>query len=473
MKLLAVKLPKVSRGEPPGPNIGKNTMLHAPTTDHQAETASHRSQQLSPPDGVSAYSPRRWADWTSLNGLSGVNSSAIPAAEILQASPLSNLQQTYGNQALLRVLRRPARASSGIQSSGKLQPQFTISQTHAPIIQRRILIGSGRTSALMTDRDYYAFVQSVINRTLNVGGNPLHRDLVFRSPALTARILKLMHIDPQEFHFASEGELLDELFRRIDLIRHLLGQVSPTAEPDWVEVQLPRGPSYLRREVYAAFLRMQQAAQGAGHNLQICSATRTFAYQLGIWSRKMNFETGQDPFGQFEPTRPPVSTRCAGILTDADRALPEWNTGNDRHRSCWFALTTGERAAEILKTFAAPGTSRHHWGTEIDLNSLTPREWEQSPLQETYTWLVNNAHRFGFYQPYTARPTRGNRGYTEEKWHWSYMPIAQPLLSEYQRLLFDPDVFRAALAGQNVEAIDDIVSHYQEYVEAVASPPSP
>lgn len=76
-----------------------------------------------------------------------------------------------------------------------------------------------------------------------------------------------------------------------------------------------------------------------------------------------------------------------------------------------------------------PGTSRHHWGTDIDLNDLTNEAFSKGGRHEkVYHWLVKNALKFGFGQPYTAgRAT----GYHEERWHWSYLPLSQPFLKKF------------------------------------------
>ena len=64
-----------------------------------------------------------------------------------------------------------------------------------------------------------------------------------------------------------------------------------------------------------------------------------------------------------------------------------------------------------------PGsTSRHHWGTEIDIHSLKNGDFADGEGLKIYEWLTTHAEDYGFYQPYTAE-----QGYEEEeKWHWSY-----------------------------------------------------
>lgn len=90
-----------------------------------------------------------------------------------------------------------------------------------------------------------------------------------------------------------------------------------------------------------------------------------------------------------------------------------------------------KRAAWILKYSSMPGTSRHHWGTEVDLNVLNNAYFESGEGKALYGWMKANAGRFGFCQPYTA----GRKGgYSEEKWHWSYRPLASIFLERWNAL---------------------------------------
>ncbi len=86
----------------------------------------------------------------------------------------------------------------------------------------------------------------------------------------------------------------------------------------------------------------------------------------------------------------------------------------------------------ILEFSSAPGTSRHHWGTDFDLNALENSYFEKGGKgEEIYNWLILNAKRFGFCQPYNNRSLRNNKGYMEEKWHWSYAPISNQLQKQW------------------------------------------
>lgn len=123
----------------------------------------------------------------------------------------------------------------------------------------------------------------------------------------------------------------------------------------------------------------------------------------------------------------------------------------NQQKSIWEAKYSGQRKMRetvkgktpeeivdlILEFSSAPGTSRHHWGTDLDLNALENSYFEKGGKGfEIYSWLSANAKRFGFCQPYNAKSLRNNKGYEEEKWHWSYKPISSSLrkmwISEYQ-----------------------------------------
>lgn len=50
-----------------------------------------------------------------------------------------------------------------------------------------------------------------------------------------------------------------------------------------------------------------------------------------------------------------------------------------------------------------PTTSRHHWGTDMDINSVEPEYFESGQGLLEYNWLKANAHKFGFCQPYSPK----------------------------------------------------------------------
>ncbi|MEO5582547.1 MAG: M15 family metallopeptidase, partial [Saprospiraceae bacterium] len=114
-----------------------------------------------------------------------------------------------------------------------------------------------------------------------------------------------------------------------------------------------------------------------------------------------------------------------------------------------------KRAQKILEYSSMPSTSRHHWGTDMDLNALNNEYFTTGEGRKIYDWLNRHAAEFGFCQPYTAgRPV----GYNEEKWHWSHMPVSKPLTDFCQSKMFN-DKITGFLGSQTAISID-IVKKY-------------
>lgn len=152
---------------------------------------------------------------------------------------------------------------------------------------------------------------------------------------------------------------------------------------------------YLRIPAARALDKMIKAASKDGIRLRVVSATRSFNEQKAIWERKWN-GTNSGPM-RYDTIGDPV------------------------HKA--LAITTFS---------SMPGTSRHHWGTDIDLNSVEPKAFEKGAGLKTYQWLSRNASKFGFCQVYKGK-ANGRTGYQDEAWHWSYLPLARPFLDQYLR----------------------------------------
>jgi LAS superfamily LD-carboxypeptidase LdcB len=178
----------------------------------------------------------------------------------------------------------------------------------------------------------------------------------------------------------------------IDLT-YIMGQFDPAKDQHFVKIDeqyADRPGLYLHKETYDAFIKMYEAASKAGLKLEIKSATRNFDYQKGIWERKWK-----------------GVTKLEGNID----ASSYYKKGD-------------ERALAILRYSSMPGTSRHHWGTDIDINAFTNSYFESGKGKTEYDWLRANAANYGFCQPYTPKGPDRPHGYEEEKWHWSYLPIA-------------------------------------------------
>lgn len=189
-------------------------------------------------------------------------------------------------------------------------------------------------------------------------------------------------------------------------LKYLMGKFTPEQDGNFVAIQpvhADQAGRYIRKEAYDAFIKMYQAAMADGIHLQIKSATRNFDYQKGIWERKWTGET-------------------------------KLSTGEDA--SIAYTAST-DRATNILKYSSMPGTSRHHWGTDIDLNNFNNAWFESGEGLKLFNWLEDHAHAYGYCRPYTAKDNQRPDGYNEEKWHWSYMPISQNLTDLAEAFLED------------------------------------
>jgi LAS superfamily LD-carboxypeptidase LdcB len=210
-------------------------------------------------------------------------------------------------------------------------------------------------------------------------------------------------------------------------INYIMGHFDPATHPDFVKIPASladREGMYLRKDALKDFIRMHNAARTEGIELQIRSATRNFDYQKGIWERKWTGET---------------------ILSDGVNASTDIDDGK-------------ERALKILEYSSMPGTSRHHWGTDIDLNSFSNDWFGKGEGLKLYNWMLAHAAQYGYCQPYTAKGELRPDGYNEEKWHWSYTPIAQQLLNEAQDNLAN-EMIKGFLGSEEAVNID-VVNKY-------------
>ena len=195
-----------------------------------------------------------------------------------------------------------------------------------------------------------------------------------------------------------------------------------------------------------AFLAMREAAAREGLALTALSAFRDFEAQLSIWNRK------------FRGERP---------LLAADGSVRDHAT-----------LSESELVDAILEWSALPGTSRHHWGTDIDVFDaaalpegyrvqLVPSEYAADGVFARLSgWLDQNLHRFGFFRPYDA--ARG--GVQPEPWHLSYAPVSRIALAQLTPELVGRAVRETQILGRDVilARLDRV---FERYVRNVAAAP--
>lgn len=192
-------------------------------------------------------------------------------------------------------------------------------------------------------------------------------------------------------------------------IDFLMGKFDPSKHKRFVRIEdkyTNKQNVYLDKSAYKSFLKMYESAYKDGFKLLIVSATRPFEYQKRIWERN---------WAKRENIIDPV-----------------------------------ERALDILKFSSMPGTSRHHWGTEIDLNVLENSYYDTGEGKKIFDWMNENANRFNYYRAYTeGRPY----GYQEEKWHWSYKPVSK-VYTRYAEENMKDDLIKGFSGAETAKKIE-------------------
>ncbi|UZJ46158.1 M15 family metallopeptidase [Marinimicrobium sp. C6131] len=165
----------------------------------------------------------------------------------------------------------------------------------------------------------------------------------------------------------------------------------------------PWGTGLIHRDLYQPLNVLVEAADRAGFRVRLASGYRGFDRQRRIWDAKAS---GARP-----------------VLDERGEPL---NIG---------ALDELALVHAIMRWSALPGSSRHHWGTDVDVYDaaglaegealqLTRRETEPGgPFAAFHAWLdryLASAENPGFYRPYD----RDRGGVAPEPWHLSYAPLA-------------------------------------------------
>ncbi|RYV01408.1 peptidase M15 [Shewanella sp. OPT22] len=186
-----------------------------------------------------------------------------------------------------------------------------------------------------------------------------------------------------------------------------------------------------------AFSALVSGAKQDGIDIAVCSSYRSFEAQAAIWNNK--------------------ATGKRKVLNKASEPIDI------------SALSAAELVRSILTWSALPGTSRHHWGTDIDVFDprfiakkdiqLIPQEYQVGgPCEALSLWLDKNANQYGFYRPYQ----QGKSGVSPEPWHISFSPKSLQYMA-----LFDKQELRRIITEQQIELfnevdlqLEDIVTEY-------------
>lgn len=135
-----------------------------------------------------------------------------------------------------------------------------------------------------------------------------------------------------------------------------------------------------------------------------------------------------------------IELKAVSGFRSYDRQLKIWNTKYKEYRA--EGLTPIEAVEKIIEYSTIPGTSRHHWGTDLDIidesadeteNVLNPDKFKgEGSFAKMKAWMDEHAAQYGFFLVYTDDPWRS--GFKHEPWHYSYAPISVKMLKAYRAL---------------------------------------
>lgn len=194
----------------------------------------------------------------------------------------------------------------------------------------------------------------------------------------------------------------------------------------------------MHQDSVSDFKAMAKAALNDGITITIASSFRDFERQLLIWNNK------------FQGIRPVLDKH--GNKVDMS-VLDEW-----------------QKVQAILLYSAMPGTSRHHWGCDIDVYDqkalpnehklqLEPHEYQDGgPFAILSNWLTMQAEKFNFYRPYM----QDNGGVAPELWHLSHVPVAKHYFDNFAT---NADKLLNLLEQSGISGVNAIAQHFDAILE--------
>ena len=184
----------------------------------------------------------------------------------------------------------------------------------------------------------------------------------------------------------------------------------------------------LEKNTFIAMEKMRKAALLDGIKIKVVSGFRDFERQKQIWNRKFKKFTTENN------------------LSDLDAIK------------------------EIIRFSTIPGTSRHHWGTEIDIidedfknekKLLISNKYEEGGIFEKLKkWMDNNSQKFGFYLTYDNNINR--KGFEYEPWHYSYLPESKKYLESFLKIDIVEIISKVDIKGKelfNEKIISDYINN--------------
>ncbi len=191
----------------------------------------------------------------------------------------------------------------------------------------------------------------------------------------------------------------------------------------------------LEKETYSAFVKMKDAAEKDGIIIKLVSGFRDFYRQQMIWNNKYKKFTNE------------------------------------------FSLDGPTAIKEIIRFSTIPGTSRHHWGTEIDVidknfenekDLLISKKYEKGGIfYSLKKWMDENSKRFGFYIVYDDDSNRP--GFEYEPWHYTYKPVSDLYQAEFLKLDLKSIISKTRVEGQEFINDEFIKKYIDENIMGISS----
>ncbi|MFL2608453.1 MAG: M15 family metallopeptidase [Flavobacteriaceae bacterium] len=191
----------------------------------------------------------------------------------------------------------------------------------------------------------------------------------------------------------------------------------------------------LEKETYSAFIKMKDAAEKDGIVIKLVSGFRDFYRQQMIWNNKYKKFTNE------------------------------------------FSLDGPTAIKEIIRFSTIPGTSRHHWGTEIDIidknfenekDLLISKKYEEGGIFNSLKkWMDKNSKRFGFYIVYDDDSKRP--GFEYEPWHYTYKPVSNLYQREFLKLDLKSIISKTKVEGKEFINDEFIKKYIDENIMGISS----
>ena len=130
-----------------------------------------------------------------------------------------------------------------------------------------------------------------------------------------------------------------------------------------------------------------------------------------------------------------------------------------------------ENINKIIQYSTIPGTSRHHWGTEIDIinenhnikgDLLLEKNYYNNSFEALRLWMEKNSYKYGFILPYTKDKKRS--GFLYEPWHYSYSKLSIPFLKEYIQLKMIDKIYDPEILGIEMLTKDFLYEYQKKFI---------